>query len=536
MTVTLGYNNRMSSETKEALSLPIQDLVAYLGHVAADVEDARPSAEAEPFFLSKISDRASVLYEKIRGAVDNKEEHFLRRHAIRRVVKRIGWLSADPQKIAETLIAELYRGGHLSRRHVSRQALSDVEGSIAAFLSLSNAVRASFAVPEFLRLRILLLDIIAGAIEDRIYSTYNEEAVVQTLARGALGSLHGDFRAYAEETMRTLVYFAAWRSMFGADRSLLAYKLWMLENMHWETVSQGDMLALGRRFASFAKRAQRLSGHPFIERLAPRMHNHATAMMVIYGMIKRYRFGVGTIMEDPAQFEHHVRETITAMYRRDITRALRRSWRALLYIFVTKGLVLLLASSLYLSASRGETLDPFVLGVNLFFHPILLFLITRGLVPPEKANTDRLVALINAIVYGKEFPPVTVQSGKRGVLGDIALAFYIVILSGMLVGTTSLLERLEFHAVDVASFIVFLVLVVYFGFRIRYTARRMELLGGREGFFRSLVELASLPLVSIGRWFVTKFERLNVVAIFLDFFIELPLKLLFDFFDSFSRL
>ncbi|MDO8521086.1 MAG: hypothetical protein Q7S52_03145 [bacterium] len=526
----------MTSEPKEALSPPILDLVSFLGHAAADVEETRPSAEAEPFFLSKISDRASVLYEKIRGAVDNKEEHFLRRHAIRRVVKRIGWLSANPKKIAETLIVELYRGGHLPRRRVSQQAVADIEQSISAFLSLSEAVHESVSVPEFLRLRIALLDIVAGAVEDRLYSTYNEEAVVATLARVAIDSVQGDVPIYSPDIKRALIYIAAWRSMFGADRSLLIYKLWLLEHPAWESADEGSMHVLGKGFVSFVTFAQRLLDNPFIDRLVPRMHNHAIAMTVIYGLVKRYRFGVGTIMEDSRQLEFHVKDTISAMYRRDITRALRRSWRALVYIFFTKGLILLLASSLYLSASRGDALDPLVLLINLLFHPLLLFLITRGLVPPGKANTERLVALIHGIVYGKQLPAITVREGTWGLLGDLALALYVVILSGLLVGATSVLERMQFHVIDIASFILFLVLVVYFGFRIRYTARRMELLGGHEGFFRSLFELTALPLVSLGRWFVTKFERLNVVAIFLDFFIELPLKLTLDFFDAFSRL
>ena len=62
----------------------------------------------------------------------------------------------------------------------------------------------------------------------------------------------------------------------------------------------------------------------------------------------------------------------------------------------------------------------------------------------------------------------------------------------------------------------------------------MELTGRKEGFLRSLLELLALPIVSVGRWLVTKFERLNVVAVFMDFVIELPLKMILKFFDSFS--
>ncbi|OGZ07180.1 MAG: hypothetical protein A3C93_03350 [Candidatus Lloydbacteria bacterium RIFCSPHIGHO2_02_FULL_54_17] len=526
----------MNFESKETLSPPIEDLVAYLGRAASDAEEAHPAQHQEPYFLSRISDRAGALYEKVRGAVDNKEEHFLRRHAIRRVVKRVGWLSGDPKIIAQTLIAELYRGGHLPRRRVSALVVEEVERSIAGFIALSRAVERTVTVPEFLRLRIYLLDIVSGAVEDRLYSTYNEEAVVTTLARILSESIHGDVPQCSEDAKAKLFYLSAWRSMFGADRSLSVYKLWTLEYPHWEHVDRESATQLAEVFARFVTRTETLLDDPFIDRLVHRTHNHAVAMTVIYGLVKRYRFGLETVMKDPAQFDRYVRETIALMYRRDIDRARRRSWRALLYIFLTKALVIFLAESLYLSALRAGGIEPLSLGINLLFHPLLLFFITRGIFPPAKENTERLVRLIGALVYGKEFPTIVVRTKSWGILGDIALAFYVVILSGLFVGIIALLEKLNFHSIDIASFLLFLVLVVYFGFRIRYTARRMELMGGHEGFFRSLAELAALPLVSSGRWLVTKFERLNIVAIFLDFFIELPFKLVLDFFDVFSRM
>lgn len=531
-----GYTEAMVSYEPRTLSLPIQDLVDYLGKVAVDLEETGHVAHHEPFFLGKVSERASLLYEKIRGAVDNKEEHFLRRHAIRRLVKRTSWLSADPKTIAETLLAELYRGGHLPRRRVSQAVVEEVRHSIAAFTLLSQAIERTVTVPEFLRLRICLLDIVSGAIEDRLYSTYNEEAVVVTLARILTESVTGDIPKYSDDTVRKLFYLAAWRSMFGADRSLLVYKLWLTDHPRWEEGDAAHMAGLAHGFVQFVRRTERLIADPFLDRLVPRVSNHAIAMGVLYGLIKRYRFGVGGLMKDPKEFDRFVRETIATMYRRDIDRANRRAWRALLYIFLTKGLVIFFVEWLYLSSLRLSGVDPTVFGINFLFHPILLFLITRGLFPPAKENTERLVRLIQTMVYGKEFPPIVVRIRSWGVVGDIALTLYIVACSGALIGAVSLLERFHFHWIDIASFLVFLVLVMYFGFRIRYTARRMELLGGREGFLRSLLELLALPMVSLGRFLVTKFERLNLVAIFLDFFIELPFKFTLDFFDVFSRM
>jgi len=112
----------MMYRTNEKITAPILDLADFLAHLPSETHDeGEHGPEAVQFFLSQVSDQASAVYEKIRSAVDNKEEHFLRRHAIRRVVKRIGWYSADPNIITTTLLRELYRGGYLPKERVSRE-------------------------------------------------------------------------------------------------------------------------------------------------------------------------------------------------------------------------------------------------------------------------------------------------------------------------------------------------------------------------------------------------------------------------------
>jgi hypothetical protein len=527
----------MTYRGNETISAPIADLAAFLEHVPTETHDEgeQHGPESVPFFLSQVSDSASAAYEKLRSAVDNKEEHFLRRHAIRRVVKRIGWYSADPHLITTTLLRELYRGGYLPKERVSHDVETRVRKTIVAFLQLSNAIRSTGYTTDALLLRGHLLDIVSGAIEDRLYPTYNEEAIVLTLARITLDAL--DTRAYKtlpEETKHSLVYIASWRSLFGADTSLLVYKLWLMEHPDWEEVDQIEALAIGGKFALFEKRASRLLKHAFGERLVPRMRNLGIAMTVIYELVKRYEGNIGVIALTPNDFDARVREVITEKYRQDITRSHRRAWRALIYIFLTKTLLALAVESAYLSIWSGN-INFLAMGVNILFHPLLLFVITIGLVPPARNNTERLVALIGDIVYGKMPIKITLLPQRWGLMSDIALACYIALLSAMFLGISMLLTRIGFHAIDIGIFFLFLALVVYFGFRIRYAARKMELVGGREGFLRSFVELLALPIVSVGRYLVAKFERLNIVAILLDFFIELPLKLVFQFFDSFSK-
>ncbi len=524
----------MESAQKPAASAAMTDLMTFLRTGEPEAEEDLGGEDAEPFFLSQISNQAGVVYEKIRNAVDNKEEHFLRRYAIRRIAKRIMWFSDDPKVITQGLLRELYRGHYLPRSRASRHVEEDVRRTVLAFLLLSRGVEQYVSTSEFLRLRHHLLDLVAGAVEDRLYVTHNEEAAARMLGRITDDALDiSEFAEVDKETRALIVYTSAWRSLFAADSALLTYKLWLCQFPNWEHADTQTLEEIGKAFPSFIVHAEQLIAHDLGKRLLPRMRDYSVAVTILHELLERYGAGLENLLHNKEDFDAHVRAIIIQKYQEDISRASRKAWRAITYILATKALLAVVVESLYLSVWK-QSINYIAVATNVFFHPFVLFLLTTGLYAPSRQNTDRLTVLVGDIVYGRELPKIAVTPKKWSIVGDIALGAYLAVLSATFVWITLLLVGFGFHPVDIFLFILFLALVLYFGFRIRYAARRMELTGAKEGFFRSFMELLALPIVSVGRWLVTKFERLNFIAIFMDFFIELPLKLILEFFDAFS--
>ena len=523
----------MIPESKVEIGAAMSDVLAFLRTAEIDDESRERSEESAPYFLSKISDQAGIVYEKMLNALDNKEEHFLRRYAIRRIAKRIMWFSDDPQVITRGLLQDLYRGHYLSKASVTRPREEDVRRTISAFLLLSAAIEASVSVTEFLQLRKYLLDIVAGAIEDRLYLTHNEEASVRLLARITDDTLVTIGLTLDKSSRELVVYATAWRSLFAADSALLLYKLWLVHYPNWENADTETLSGLAHVFPEFMTSAQGIIEHDLGKRLQPRLRNYSIAVTVLYELLEHYDAGVETLIANRADFEARIRAVVVEKYKQDISRASRRAWQAIIYIFATKTLLAVVVESLYLSVWKAS-INYVAVATNIVFHPTMLFILTSGLALPPKQNTDRLTLLVKDIVYGGPLPQIVLTPKRFGIISDIALGLYVAVLGATFAWITWTLLSFGFHYVDIAFFLVFLALVLYFGFRIRYAARRMELTGAREGFLRSLAELFMLPIVSVGRWLVVRFERLNLIAIFMDFFIEIPLKLILQFFDTFS--
>ena len=515
------------------LGASLKDLLLYLEHASEEDELSEHTSEEAPFFLGQISEQAGRLYEKIRGAVDNKEEHFLRRYAIRRIVKRIMWFAVDPKVIAGRLLRELYKSGYLPEDRVSRHTEEDIVHTISAFFALSDEVSERHGQREFLFYKTKLLDIIAGAIEDKLYPTYNEESVVRLLARVSHERMVVSEFEISKEALPTLFYIASWRALFAADYDLLLYKLWLTEYPGWDHLDDNSLTLCAHAFPDFLERIDRQIEHLFISRVLPKLHNDSVAMLIIYELLKRYGRGIEPLAHNKEKLLRESETLIVEKYKKDIRRAGRKSWNAVIYILATKAILAGAIESIYVSLLKQQ-INLLALFVNIFFHPFLLYALTARLYAPNKKNTDRILVLISHIIYGKELSPIAVHPPRFGLFTDIALALYLTVLTGMLYSMYFLLSIFGFHIVDIGLFLLFFALILYFAFRIRYGATRMQFSGAKEGFFRSFLELCALPVVSVGRFLVMHFKRLNVIAIFMDFFIELPFKLILEFFDTFS--
>ena len=518
--------NRVSDE----MSI-VDELALYLRtHQLLD-DDGERVADEE---VSTISREVGQLYEKLRFAIDNKEEQFFRRHAIRRALRRKSIFMTDPDRMFDTLMLDLVRGGYLEGTGVSDARRTRALAAIRAFLRISQLLRDRYELALVLRYRKFLLDIVAGALEDALYDTTKEEGIAMVMARIGEGVVRGEaLDALAPTERRTLFYVASWRSLFSGDTSLLRYKLWLLHAPHWDQEEAETLELLASELPSTIRGIERTIERPLGRRILPKLHDTGIACTLLYDAVCEYGTGINTVLKNTELLSARVRTYIETRYRDDLSRARRRSVRAIIYIFVTKSLLAVGVETAYVMLLK-HALNYVAIAINVVTHPVLLFLLVGGLNKPSPKNTERAVEMVRKIVAGTPLPLVMLPKERQGILTDIALGVYVAMFFASMYGLVLLLLWLGFNLADIVLFILFLLLVLYFGFRIRMGAYRMRFTDTKESFVRGGVELLLLPLVSLGRYMSMKFENINIAAIALDFIIEAPLRLVLRFFDAFS--
>ncbi len=509
----------------------IDELAQYLRtHQLQDDGEENVAGEE----VSKISREVGQLYEKLRFAIDNKEEQFFRRHAIRRALRRKSVFMTDPERMFDTLMLDLVRGGYLEGTQVSAVRRTRALAAIRSFLKLSQLLRDRYELAPVLRFRKFLLDIVAGALEDALYDTTKEEGIAMVMARVGERVVRGEaLEALSPTERRTLFYVASWRSLFSGDASLLRYKLWLLHVPHWDQEEAGTLEIIASELLITIRGIERTIERPLGRRILPKLHDTGIACTLLYDAVCEYGAGINTVLQNTELCSSRVRTYIETRYRDDLIRARRRSVRAIIYIFVTKSVLAVGVEAAYVIFLK-HTLNFFAITLNIVTHPVLLFLLVGGLNKPSQKNTERAVEMVRKIVSGTPLPLVVLPKERQGILTDIALGVYVAMFCASMYGLVLLLMWLSFNLADIVLFILFLLLVLYFGFRIRMGAYRMRFTDTKESFIRGGVELLLLPLVSLGRYMSIKFENINIAAIVLDYIIEAPLRLVLRFFDAFS--
>ncbi len=76
----------------------------------------------------------AAFYEKIRGVIEWKEEHLLRKTAIERVLKRRFFLMEEGEEIAGPLVLELIRGGHFPNDSIEEAKIQTVQRLIQKYI------------------------------------------------------------------------------------------------------------------------------------------------------------------------------------------------------------------------------------------------------------------------------------------------------------------------------------------------------------------------------------------------------------------
>lgn len=465
--------------------------------------------------------RFSALYERIRNAVEYREDHLLRKGAIRRILKRQLLLESDPIIIASHLIRELIAARYLPNGVLPESLVDDAALRVRKY---QRIVRAYFGGDRHER---WLVGVISAELEELLTDQSREKALV-TFLYERLSDRMSVRGAELEETERRLqVYVACYRALIKADDESVGYKLlraYLPEWVHAEVWIE-EPRPVAERLVAIRLRIQDRQRHPLSQKFLRAVKPWAVAlsMLVSASLEEKER---DEWLASPSDVHASVTKIVQKREGEARGKLRRGTIRAMVYLFLTKmifALVIELPAEWYWYGAISK----FALGINLLFPPVLMFLVGAFIHPPGPDNRKRILRAVDDLLSKDGVPPQEIRIPRKR--RSLTL-FLLRMLYGFTFFVTfgavwSVLHELKFTWVATLIFFFFLCVVSFFGYRLRQAAREIVVVQPRERLISTFIDFFTLPILRVGQWLSQAVSQLNVFVFLFDFLFEAPFKL-----------
>jgi len=488
--------------------------------------------------VDEVASKVAAFYEKLRGIIDWKEEHLLKRRAIERILKRrlfsqidIAEGKVNEANIAEPLVLELIRGGHFPNDKIEQIKIEEVQNIINKYVFILNE-SASDPKKSRLQLYTWLSEIAACEIEESLSPALRERALIDYMYQAMkqrISISEKITKKITEEEKNTQIFIAVQKALFALDEPVISYHI-LKYKKDWTNSSQ--MQELAKNIHDIKENIEKDLTHPLADKFYQVCEKYDTPYLLLGDVLNK--------KPSPSSFTNpeKLETLITDAYNIRVKTLKKRLGRAAFYatlsIFLTN-IVSLLAVEMPLTKYFTGSFNWTAIVVDILGPTLLMFLLVITVRPPKKENLSRVLIEIMKVVHqGKKKDVYEVKAfPKRNVIfSSIINIIYFLGFCVVLALIIWALYQVNFPPLSYVIFIIFLSLIAFAGAKIRQRAKELQVIEEKEGIFHFFVDPFAVPVVQLGKWLTHKWKRYNIIAVFFSALIDMPFTIFIEFIEQ----
>src|SRR3989344_2391546 len=456
-----------------------------------------PQQGVSTIHVDEVAAKVAGFYEKIRGVIDWREEHLLRRGGIERILKRRFFLGQNGQSVASSFASELIRGGYFPNDRIEETKIIQIQQLIDKYsFILKNGSQHPSAKTEKIKIQLYdwLLSLAACEVEEVLDPPRIERALI-----GYMEELMKERISVppnlSESEKDTQISIAVQKALFKLDKAIISYHLLKRLYPNWLNLSSLQFTELAENIYLIWENIEKDSRHPLAEKFYRICERYDTPYLILGDVLSENITQVREKFEKPETIESLIREAYHKRRWQLGSRIKRAAVYSPISIFVTK-ILLALAIETPIDRYFSGGLDLRTLALNVFIPPALMFFLVLTIRPPKKSNLERVVVETIKIIFSSEKKDVysIKPPQKRGLaLNAVVTLFYLLtfLVSFGLIWRG--LEELEFGTVSKIIFIVFFSLICFAGTKVRERSKELVVEEEKDGFFGFLLDCFFLP-------------------------------------------
>ncbi len=366
--------------------------------------------------VDEIASKVAKFYERIRKIVDWKEENLLQRNAIERILKRslFGEFSKlkvifknNIDSIAESLILELIRGGHLPNGEIYQEKITEVQKVLKKYIYLTQ--NAPFDSAEFslkfkrkINFYEWLLAIAACEIEEVLSPQNKEKALVNSMTSTMIERIKVFPQdSITEEEKKLQIYIAVHRTLFDLDDPIIEYRILKFRYPYWENPSLEQIKEIAAHIFSIWDYSQKELHSPLAKEFFNICEKTDTVYTLLGDILDNYKKEPEKLLIVLSDKEG-LKLLITKAYDNRIDTLKKRLFKLAVFsslsVFVANWFSFFVVE-IPIAHLFYQGFNPLAIAVDFFLPAAVMFLLVSLIKTPPSSNLNKVIDLTNQFVY-----------------------------------------------------------------------------------------------------------------------------------------
>jgi hypothetical protein len=483
--------------------------------------------------VDEVASRVATFYEKIRKVVDWREEHLIRRIAIERMLKRRLFITKT-EEVTESFVLELIRGGHFPNDTIDKSKI----GIIRVILQKYTYILKNSPLAPKHRNRGELLSYIAGIAACEIEETLDPPIYLRAnamleymetimLKRFIIGKKAQQVTNVTEEEKNIQIYIAVQQALLRLDPAMITYNLLKRKYQNWCQLPPETLPGIAAGIYGLWDEMDGYFNHPLADKFYKICLQYDTAYLIIGDIMAADPDQAETVMSDPKILDPLLKKDYQGRRTKLKSKIGRAAFYSTLSIFITNIFSLYVLEIPFTIYVMGK-LNMLAQVIDVVGPTFLMFIIVVSIRPPGPKNQKLVLDEVYKNIYNetrKDVYEIELYPKRsfafRAVIGLLYVISFCLSVGLLLWG----LYELNFPPLSYFLLTMFTSLIAFTGTIIRKRARELHVTPERDTLFDILLDPLSLPFIAIGKWFMARWKKLNIVAVVFSFLIDTPFML-----------
>ena len=520
-----------SSRQEEVAQLEEEKHLTHLANAVVSVFERKEIPNHEPkISVNRFLSEIATWYEKLRNAMDIRDDEVVLKSAIERILKRRLLLGGDGKRVAEPLLRELIWAHYFPNGTIPESMVGKISQTVDLYLSLRH-----YAVDEGMKeqemnewtfqvlschiARLLSPNVEKNTMSNFMYHIMKDSLVIQD---------------DSEDTKNVQVYLAVRRAFAKDDIAFLRF--YLFQQIFGE-LSPENIEHVKRAFIKGYEEIERQLKYPLKEKIYLFIKRITPVFFILEDVLRKEKGNSRHTLADLEKFKEEVFAAADKRYKGIRSKVTRAIIRSVIFLIITKAVIALGVEGTYESWRYGHIMYG-TIALNTGIPPLLMIIVSLFIRTPGKDNSERILDKINQVLYDDVpqiaprkvlmvNPPKT-RSVMTTIFAFLGIATFIISFGLMIY----ILNQLHFNIVSQAIFIFFITIVSFLAYRINLTAHEYTV-EAKQGLLTPFIDFLIIPIVRVGMRLTEGISQINIIVFVFDFLIEAPFKAIFGFFEQF---